>query len=423
MIAGFAALLRRMDDSASDGDVKDDDPMRQAFMSACSTGLPPDIDGAALVQTKARKQAQQDAGEFLHHLLDQFSLEKDEQGELALRRQTTCPRTPSSSAGLPLDSFEDRLDDGLEAAQAEQDTAAERALLEEYARRQWIASPNTTRRTAIGALFQGQSLKTTMCNSCGLYSPSSAEPFLVEELHTAPYARHASATLGELVAEAAKDEKPSDFKCDRCRRIGTTVVRVGLVRVPAVYIIRLNRVAYDQSGHERRVSTSIDYPSTLELDNSQLRWPGTALDYHGMPCGVRYKLYAVVFHRGSTVRTGHYFASVSSTAGTKGRVARKNKGGGRGGGGGATRDGPTAKRGGWSWCGCCHGPVQEEAGAVADDEEEATEAEDVELVDGDSWVLADDLRRDGMEFEGPVPQDLEMQYGGARSVLLFYRRE
>jgi uncharacterized UBP type Zn finger protein len=407
LLAGFAALLRRMDASASDGTVTAGDPMRQAFISACSAGLPPDIGGAALVQVTARHQAQQDAGEFLHHLLDQFSLEKDEQGELALRRESTHPRTPIGRAGLPVDSFEERLSDGLETAHKRKDSAAERALLEEYTRRQWIASPNTTRRTAIGALFQGQTLKTTTCTNCGLYSPSSADPFLVEELFTAPYANHSSATLGGLIAEAAKHETPPDFKCDRCRRIGTTIVRAGLVRVPAVYIIRLNRVTYDRYGRESRVSTSIDYPDTLELADSQLWWPDTALDYHGRPCGVRYKLYAVVFHQGATVRTGHYFASVHSTVGTTGR------GGGRVGGEKTATRGPR-------WC--CGSSAR--SGGIQ--EQEATEVEDVGPIGGEHrWVLADDLIQDGIRLNGPPPQQTEfgVRYGGARSVLLFYRRE
>ena len=71
LIAGFAALLRRMDDGERAGEVTAGDSMRQAFISACSAGLPPDIRGAPIVQANARYQAQQDAGEFLHHLLDQ----------------------------------------------------------------------------------------------------------------------------------------------------------------------------------------------------------------------------------------------------------------------------------------------------------------------------------------------------------------
>ena len=82
-----------------------------------------------------------------------------------------------------------------------------------------------------------------------------------------------------------------------------------------------------------------------------------------------------------------------------------------------------AKRGdAWSRCCACR-PAEEVAEADEDDTTEATDAEDVELVDGESWVLADDLSRAGMEFRGPIPQDLEHETLGARSVLLFYQRE
>ena len=37
-----------------------------------------------------------------------------------------------------------------------------------------------------------------------------------------------------------------DFTCDRCKRKGTTALRQGLVRLPAVYVLRLNRVNFDQ---------------------------------------------------------------------------------------------------------------------------------------------------------------------------------
>ena len=41
------------------------------------------------------------------------------------------------------------------------------------------------------------------------------------------------------------------------------------------------------------------------------------------------------------------------------------------------------------------------------------------------WVLADDLLWEGVQLNGPPPQQTEKSglYGGARSVLLFYRRE
>jgi ubiquitin C-terminal hydrolase len=132
---------------------------------------------------------------------------------------------------------------------------------------------------------------------------------------------------------------------------------VGLVRLPAVYIIRLNRVNFDRYGRESRVSVSIDYPDTLDLADGQMWWADTPLDYHGRSCGVRYKLYAVVFHRGGTVRSGHYFASVHSSTGTTPSPAQeaKRKSGGRrgaagGGGGGATQGQPAVSTHATSRC-------------------------------------------------------------------------
>ena len=84
------------------------------------------------------------------------------------------------------------------------------------------------------------------CRDCGLYSPASADPFVVQELFTAPFARYAHASLSDLIAQETKSETPVDFTCDRCKRKGTTALRQGLVRLPAVYVLRLNRVNFDQ---------------------------------------------------------------------------------------------------------------------------------------------------------------------------------
>jgi hypothetical protein len=191
--------------------------------------------------------------------------------------------------------------------------------------------------------------------------------------------------------------------------------------------------------------------------------------------GVRYRLYAVVFHRGSTVRSGHYFASLHSTTGTK--VKKKGGAGGRLGGGGGGGSGTSGERG-WRGLWCCGSSAKssQQVGAggagegssattssakdaaMADEATEAKEEEEEEegLSSGggkaaggggggsgqqqqqeasgggggggkkeETWVLADDMIPQGVRWDGPTPQQTEMsaQYGGARSVLLFYRRE
>ena len=63
------------------------------------------------------------------------------------------------------------------------------------------------------------------------------------------------------------------------------------------------------------MATAADRQSSPCSDESQLLWPDNALDYHGEPCGTNYRLFAVVFHRGRTVRSGHYFAVIHASAG------------------------------------------------------------------------------------------------------------
>ena len=54
----------------------------------------------------------------------------------------------------------------------------------------------------------------------------------------------------------------------------------------------------------------------------------------------------------------------------------------------------------------------------------AREGELVGEIETERWVLADDLLWEGVQLNGPPPQQTEKSrlYGGARSVLLFYRR-
>ena len=50
------------------------------------------------------------------------------------------------------------------------------------------------------------------CRDCGLYSPASADPFVVQELFTAPFARYAHASLSDLIAQETKSETPVSLR-------------------------------------------------------------------------------------------------------------------------------------------------------------------------------------------------------------------
>lgn len=47
-------------------------------------------------------------------------------------------------------------------------------------------------------------------------------------------------------------------------------------------------------------------------------WPhqDTQRDYHGDPCGVSYRLFGAVFHKGASLHTGRYYATIRASAGT-----------------------------------------------------------------------------------------------------------
>ena len=182
---------------------------------------------------------------------------------------------------------------------------------------------DSARRTAIGKFFQGQSLQLKKCLKCGRYSPCTADPFLIDQLPLQPVARRTRASLEQLLEDASAPARPLDYRCDHCREVGSTNIMSALVRLPRIYIVQLNRAHRTALGAETRVATSIDFPDELNLAGTgRLMWPAddTQRDYHGDPCGVAYRLLSVVFHRGATIHSGHYYATIRASAGrTAGR--------------------------------------------------------------------------------------------------------
>jgi len=261
-------------------------------------------------------------------------------------------------------------------------------------------------------LFQGQLLQIRRCAACTLAAPSSGDPFVLEELHCASLAPHRQCvSLLELLNAASAVETPKGYRCDRCQTLDTTVMMSGLVRLPQIYVLRLNRVAFDTRGGESRVGCSVDFPDTLDLVLvKRLLWPDRApLDYHGRPCGTKYRLFAVVFHEGSQVRRGHYFSYIRGGDGT-----------GQSGGRGKSRRAP----GGAFTC-CADQPT--EIAATRSSSSGSSSRRD-EL----SWTLVSDASvtqmrppssSDGRRSGVASPQMVEMnRQRNARACLLFYSR-
>ena len=65
--------------------------------------------------------------------------------------------------------------------------------------------------------------------------------------------------------------------------------------------------------YERLIATLVD-----AMFSGRLMWPerDTQHDYHNDSCGVTYRSLSVVFHRGTHIRTGNYYATIRASAGT-----------------------------------------------------------------------------------------------------------
>jgi len=191
-------LLRRME---SDRPVKSHSREWEDFIAKCKEALPaePDEYGRMTTLVHKKHQPQQDAGEYLLQLLDQLAQEREggsDRAPLALaRRGSIGPAELATDFG---DDMARRL------TKAKPSAEAENLLLKEYIEKQWRATKDTTRRTHIGALFQGQELTYKLCDTCGLFSPSSADPMLVEELRCEHLARTSRATLSDLLHQCSK---------------------------------------------------------------------------------------------------------------------------------------------------------------------------------------------------------------------------
>ena len=372
VLEAFVLLMRRME--TTDRPVLAKSREWSDFIEQCKEHLPaePDEDGRMTTLVHRNRQPQQDAGEFLLQLLDQLGQDRvggSDRGDLLLGRRGSMEIQEVDA------NYGDQM--ALRLTRAKSSPEAEKRLLEEYIEKQWRATKDTTRRTQIGSMFQGQELTYKLCNApgCGLFSPSSADPVLIEECHMSHLAGVQSSNLYELLQSCSAAETPEDFACDKCRAKGSTTMARVLVKLPKILVIRLNRALPD----DRRVDCSIDFPDELDMSQRLLvtgEARPKAMGYTGRVCEPAYRLFAAVFHEGRSVRSGHYIAYVRAGSSGTPSAARSR------GGGASGREGP--------WV-CC------------DDDEIVT--------------------KDAKGKQTLSPQREETDRRGGRATLLFYERQ
>eukprot|EP01051_Picozoa_sp_SAG22_P012784 SAG22_NODE_1362_length_4618_cov_3.277495_3_plen_432_part_00 len=189
---------------------------------------------------------------------------------------------------------------------------------------------------------QRQAAAVKLCSVCGSYAPDGEfEIGVVENLHFgAGLRRQKEVPLAALLKAAGRVEQPPDYRC-HCGSLGTTKRCSGLTRCPEVYVAAVNRVSHSR-GVEGKLTTVVDFPDTLSLTPRLLYPDQPARDYSGRVCTPQYKLFAGVFHQGTTVTSGHYFAVVATPAAAG--DPNDDEGAEEGGGGG----GSVAASGGWT---------------------------------------------------------------------------
>ncbi|KAM4800918.1 ubiquitin carboxyl-terminal hydrolase 10 isoform X1 [Urocitellus parryii] len=83
--------------------------------------------------------------------------------------------------------------------------------------------------------------------------------------------------------------------------------RVTLEKLPPVLVLHLKRFVYEKTGGCQKLIKNIDYPVDLEI-SKELLSPG--VKNKNFKCHRTYRLFAVVYHHGSSATGGHYTTDV-----------------------------------------------------------------------------------------------------------------
>jgi len=106
-------------------------------------------------------------------------------------------------------------------------------------------------------------------------------------------------------------EIPQDYRCEACHSVGATERRT-LLECPAPFLMMaLGRYAFDsRRGVRRKVGTRVSIPQALDLEPWLAGGGGAAAAEGGGKRGRRYRLEAILVHRGTEAQAGHYVAHV-----------------------------------------------------------------------------------------------------------------
>lgn len=153
--------------------------------------------------------------------------------------------------------------------------------------------------TWIHQIFGGRLRSQLRCHGCKATSNTyQALLDLSVDLHKA-------STIDDALRNFIAVDPIDGYKCEKCKKTVRAGKQMMIEEPPAVLNLHLKRFTFDMmSGRMRKVSTRIRYPEVLDLAPFVSGQKEKSL---------KYRLYGVLVHMGSTCGSGHYYAYVKSS--------------------------------------------------------------------------------------------------------------
>jgi len=148
--------------------------------------------------------------------------------------------------------------------------------------------------------FRGQSVTLKTCK-CGHVS-YTFEPFTA--LHLSIPDSDSQLTLDDILKFLGKSSYLDDFKCDKCKVIGSTRKKIKLSRLPPTLIIHLLR--FQRTGSTSRFTKNND---AINIPIKSFKLPRKIISSKFDIKCTEYEIQSIINHSGS-IDGGHYYAYV-----------------------------------------------------------------------------------------------------------------
>ena len=154
---------------------------------------------------------------------------------------------------------------------------------------------------SISQIFQGEECKVTQCRGCG-HKNTRKDLMGVLTLSVPNLIGRETLSIERLLKHYHAEETPPDYKCDKCKENGTSIL-TSTMSAPPILTILLNLTKYDGVSRSKNM-TQIELCRTLQVGNN---------DESVGNNDVCYRLFAVVVHQGKGSESGHYIAFVNNS--------------------------------------------------------------------------------------------------------------